>query len=711
MIIIQLHSLTISVSLLDLTAKTWTCRLCSERTPLPAHYLSATPQNLPQELRSENTTVEYVLQKPTKFPPVFFFVVDTCQDSENFQALKDSLLVSLSLLPPECLVGLVSFGTHANLHELGYSNCYKTVSFNGQKNYTSKQIQETLGFLTSDTRVGGSINQSALLTASKYLLPVQDAEFELTKVLEQLLEDSFAVKDQFRAKRATGVALNIAISLLETAFPNTGARIMLFAGGPCTTGPGTVVTPALREAIRSHHDIESNNAPHYKSACLYYESLGKRASRNGSVVDIFAGCYDQVGLNEMRYLPNSTGGVIVLSDAFSTSIFKQSFMRVFNKDDEGFLAMGFGGNLEVKVSKELKVSGLIGPAISLNNKSTVISDTEIGIGKTSSWKLCGISPSSTYALYYEVVSTNFPTLHSNEAPPQAYFQFITYYQHPAGGYRLRVTTVARALSLQSASDLQKQSFDQEAAAAAIARISMFKSESISPDEVIRWIDIVLIKLFAHFGDYVSGDTSSFKLSPQLSYYFPQFMFHLRRSQFLRVFNNSPDETAFYRHEITKEDTNNVTIMIQPTLTAYELNSPEGEPVLLDSTSVSPDRILLLDTFFHILIYHGENIAAWRREGYQDKEEYGNFKALLQMPRTDAAELLIDRFPLPRFIDTEANASQARFLMAKLNPSRSAAGPGNFSNNGGGSTVILTEDVGLQPFMEHLVKLSVTTKNK
>ena len=27
----------------------------------------------------------------------------------------------------------------------------------------------------------------------------------------------------------------------------------------------------------------------------------------------------------------------------------------------------------------------------------------------------------------------------------------------------------------------------------------------------------------------------------------QFMFHLRRSQFLQVFNNSPDETAYYRY--------------------------------------------------------------------------------------------------------------------------------------------------------------------
>lgn len=41
------------------------------------------------------------------------------------------------------------------------------------------------------------------------------------------------------------------------------------------------------------------------------------------------------------------------------------------------------------------------------------------------------------------------------------------------------------------------------------------------------------------------DPSSFNLRPELSFY-PQFMFNLRRSQFVQVFGNSPDETAYYR---------------------------------------------------------------------------------------------------------------------------------------------------------------------
>lgn len=39
---------------------------------------------------------------------------------------------------------------------------------------------------------------------------------------------------------------------------------MLFGGGPCTEGPGMVVSNELREPIRSHHDIDKDTAKHYK---------------------------------------------------------------------------------------------------------------------------------------------------------------------------------------------------------------------------------------------------------------------------------------------------------------------------------------------------------------------------------------------------------------------------------------------------------------
>ncbi|KAG2067365.1 hypothetical protein BDR04DRAFT_1159308 [Suillus decipiens] len=117
---------------------------------------------------------------------------------------------------------------------------------------------------------------------------------------------------------------------------------MVFAGGPATEGPGMVVSDELKEPIRSHHNIERDSVKHYKCALKicprsFYEGPAKRASNNVHAVDLFVGCFDQVGLLEMKSLPNSMNGVIVLSDSFATSIFKQRFLRMFNKDDQDFL--------------------------------------------------------------------------------------------------------------------------------------------------------------------------------------------------------------------------------------------------------------------------------------------------------------------------------------------------------------------------------------
>ncbi|CAI8008232.1 Protein transport protein Sec23A [Geodia barretti] len=146
------------------------------------------------------------------------------------------------------------------------------------------------------------------------------------------------------------------------------------------------------------------------------------------------------------------------------------------------------------------------------------------------------------------------------------------------------------------------------------------------------------------------------------------MFHLRRSPFLQVFNNSPDETSYYRNKLNKEDVTQSLVMIQPILYAYSFNGPP-EPVLLDSTSITADRILLMDAFFHIVIYNGETIDAWKKAGYQDLPDHENFRQLLQAPVDDAQEILQTRFPMPRYIVTQKGGSQARFLLSKVNPSQ------------------------------------------
>lgn len=102
--------------------------------------------------------------------------------------------------------------------------------------------------------------------AARFVLPVQQAEFQLIKALEQLQKDPWPVSSERRNLRCTGVALSVAIGLMESSFQNAGGRIMLFAGGPATEGPGMVVGPELREPIRSHHDIDRDNIKYYKKA-------------------------------------------------------------------------------------------------------------------------------------------------------------------------------------------------------------------------------------------------------------------------------------------------------------------------------------------------------------------------------------------------------------------------------------------------------------
>lgn len=543
---------------------------------------------------------------------------------------------------------------------------------------------------------------------ARFLLPLEHAEFQLTSIIEQLQRDPWPVANDKRALRCTGVALSVAIGLLESSFQNAGGRIMLFTGGPCTEGPGMVVGPELREPIRSHHDIEKDNIKYYKKALKFYEHLAKRTAHNGHVVDIFAGCLDQVGLLEMKGLSNNTGGNMILTDSFTSSMYRQSLLRIFEKVEiEGQdpnLLMGFNASLEVLTTKELKVTGLIGHAVSLNKKSASVGETECGIGNTCSWKMCGIDPTSSYGIYFEMASQPGPS-QVQQGPQKGMIQFLTYYQHSSGQFHLRVTTVARNLSGPSGDPAIAQSFDQEAAAVLMARIAVFKAEVDDGPDVLRWVDRMLIRLCSRFAEYRKDDSSSFRLEKNFTLY-PQFMFHLRRSQFLQVFNNSPDETAFYRHVVNHEDVSNSLIMIQPTLDAYRIDQEEAEAVLLDSTSIQPDTVLLLDTFFHILIFHGETIAAWRKEGYQDNPEYANFGELLQRPREDAKLLIQDRFPLPRFIVCDAGGSQARFLLSKLNPSTTHT-TGSYGGVAQSAQTIFTDDVSLQTFMDHLMKYVVS----
>ncbi|KAH3680078.1 hypothetical protein WICPIJ_008396 [Wickerhamomyces pijperi] len=687
---------------LDYNSGSWMCTICGNgRNPIPVAYQGLL---LPQ-CQPTNTTVEYILPQRNINPSIFLFVMDLCLGEDDFNSLKEEIIAALDLIPQDAMIGLVTFGKHVSVYDLAGSydsNTTLSYSFNGARDYSVEQVRQTLGF-TKDLRNDSHIN------AHRFLQPVSQVEYQLREILNEQTRDEWAYStSNQRPLRSTGAALNIAQHFLSVAYPKSGAQVLLFCGGACTFGPGLIVSNELKEPIRSHHLIEHGSAKHLKPALEFYAKVGKSCTVEGTTVHVFVGAYDQVGLLEMETVVKQSGGMMVLADSFCTSIFKQSLQKFLTMDDsKGDLLIGLNATLEVKTSRQLKVSGFVGNATSLHRETQFVSkDTKHGVGLSgsSAWKLSTVFANSSYAVFFDLVED----LPQSQA---AFVQFITYYNTANGDTRLKVTTIILPSKFQDF----PYYFDQECATVLLARIAVDKLNRGTPsEEVIKYVDETLIAFLKRFATYLKEDVNSFSLIQQHSL-LPQFIYHLKRSSFLQNFNNSPDESVFYRHYLSIEDTNNSLVMIQPTLTAFdqehmlqvdesvaeegeeEEESPEyGIPVLLDSLSLNPQRILLLDTFFHILIHHGTTVAQWRDQGYQNQPEYATFKKFLEVPRLEAVELLRDRFPLPRFIDCIEGDSQSRFLYARLNPTSN-----NISNAADQGMRILNEDVRLQDFLQTL----------
>ena len=81
-------------------------------------------------------------------------------------------------------------------------------------------------------------------------------------------------------------------------------------------------------------------------------------------------------------------------------------------------------------------------------KSKSISENEVGMGQTTSWRVCSLNSNTSVAVYYEIVNQ-----HSNPIPSGTpfYLQFCVRYKRSNGEIRLRVMTVARRWAESSSS--------------------------------------------------------------------------------------------------------------------------------------------------------------------------------------------------------------------------------------------------------------------
>ena len=682
-------------------AKVWECPFCKSRNTFPKAYADfISDENLPAELFKENNTVEYKLNSKPANPPIFMFLIDTALEEDELNQLKESIQEIISTLPQDCQIGLITYGRMCNVIELGSTDFPISYALNGEKSYKSFEIQELLGLLIRNTN---SNNEGTFVNAHnrpKFIMPVSEVSFFVNSFLDDLQPEGWSKESNQRDANCVGLAINTAISILEAYGSNECSRIEVFMGGPGTIGEGKIVGTELKETIRNYIDFEKGNpnTKYYKPACEFYEKLAQRAVLCGVIIDIFSCCLNQVGLYEMKTLSSKTGGYIIFTDSFSTMIFKDSFRKIYVLDENGNLKMNFKAKLNFNCTNNYKIRGALGHLFSLKKKSLLISDAVIGEGNTVEWSLGGINPSSTYTFFLDCND-------QIKEGKSAIFQLLTTYIAGDRSLRLRVSTISRRVSnsLETNNALEEigNSFDQEAAAVLIGRVCVnknFKGEDSK--ESLKWIDKTLIHLMSKFAKYTKDNPNTFKLTSKFNF-FPQFMFYLRRSSFIHSFNESPDESTYYKYLLLGESVQNCTVMIQPLLFEYTAENPSPTPVYLDLNSLKNNCVLLLDTFFHVVVWHGIDVMKWREEGYQDQEGYENIKQMLDEPQDYAQNILDERLPTPRFVSCDSGSGQERLLKSTVNPSSESK---NLHKEEG----FFSDDVDLKIFMDSLKKLSVSS---
>jgi len=378
--------------------------------------------------------------------------------------------------------------------------------------------------------------------------------------------------------------------------------------------------------------------------------------------------------------------------------FKKTLQKLFSKDENGQMKVGFNGSIEVMMSPQLKISGAVGHMYPKQSKSPYISEIGIGISGTNNWALGCIDEYANYTFFFEVVNPHEVII------PEGQFgviQFRTNYYNALGQNILRVTTVARSwVPPSSHPQTFLPGFDIEAAASIISKLVTYKAESDDSNS-LKWIDKHLIQFMHRYSTFTPKSTTGYVMPEEISLY-PQFMFHLRRGPLVSNFGNSPDYTTFIRHYLLRENVSNTGIMIQPSLESYGFDEEDPVPLLLSLSSAEniEDKLLLFDSYFVVVISYGKKVASWKKLGYQDKEEYANFKELLEAPFEDASVIINNRFPTPLLIDCDQGSSQFRYLLAFLDPEN------NLQSRTLTGNTILSEDISLDQFLIHLINRTV-----
>ena len=670
-----------------LNSRAWICANCANRNQLSNQILSFLSQGgTLAEFNASSSVYEYIVDNSGRYTRTVILVVDTSMEPEELESLKKTLIETIPNAESNVNLALVTFGRHVRLHNL-VSLQRQEVVLDGAKTYTTEQLLSLLSLRQA-------LPNAAPNQQHKFIQPAAVSYGRIVKIISKLKPDSFQIlnqKENTRKYRCSGNALQIS-GLLASTHSMHGAKLATFLAGACTFGPGAIISMDKSKNFRSHLDLEkyADKLGEYQRAEKFYQGLIQSAVKFNISIDMFAFCLDQYGMGEMAELVQRTGGLVVNQEEFQEQEFSIGAKRYFDSllGENTFWA----ARTRVLTTGELGLSGALG-GLEVTKKVKALEnlDNQMGASGGNEYYLGNCGSGTSHLFLFQHMK---PDVTVN--PKRGYFQFQSSYRDGQGNQVLRVATFARHFS----SD-QKQvamGVDQEAAIACISRVASWKSKTLQTSDVVYWLNSVLIKLLRRTCEYTKDQPDSLQVAEQVSL-LPQFIFYFRKSQFIQKFATSVDEFAFFRLSLFRETLNNMLVMIQPSLFAYSVEASEATPVLCDMDSLSDNRILVVDTYFFVLVWWGKTIQYWKQQGFHEDPEYEYFKNLLDMTQEDAALLMEDRVPAPKFIECWPGSPFERVLKSKLNPKAAKGGEEQDEN-------YITDDVNLKTFMDYLVKLVV-----
>lgn len=575
----------------------------------------------------------------------------------DLEHLKQVLLQSLHTSESPLLISLILFSKHIYVFDFS-SESLRCYSLNGDKSYTSNQILSNLQITLQNPE-----SYKKFFTSSD--------NFSLISAIETLDYRESPVKG-LRKERAAGLALQVSIELMKVAAAAKPGKIIYLLSGAGTVGVGKIVNLGLEETIRTFADIKANRAPLLAKAKSFYEGLALELRKSGHTVDIFSCSIDQCGLFELESVTELTGGYMFLFDCCRSNEFKNNFLKYFKE----YVTRPSRCSVVLRCSQNVEICGCIAQGYSFENNSSLASKIKVGLSGTNVWGVNSVDQNSAFTFFFHPKDKNS----SQDIVVQVETRLIT--------WQGTVKTIVKLVKFPKGEASQTvTSFDSETSAVITAKLAVWRLKLEDFLNVSTWVDKSLIafaKRFALIQDKTVTIPSQISL-------FPQFLYFLRRSQFINAFNVSPDESAFYRQMMLRYSVTEAITMIEPVLLSYSFDCDLPQPQFLSPDAMKKDRILLLDSFFTVVIWHGSDICAWVDAEYHKKPEYENFARLLDMPVEDSGIILQSRFPIPKLVMSKPRDGTERYIKARLNT----------QTKGTGDEELFSDVMSIETFIEKL----------